>query len=69
MAGADPGLLKCTTTKMYYYMTSYSQVLLLRRVLRARMATEMYYYEDVLLHDQLQSGTTTEKGPKGTYGY
>ena len=33
------------------------------------MATEMYYYEDVLLHDQLQSGTTTEKGPKGTYGY
>ena len=33
------------------------------------MANAMYYYEDVLLHDQLQSGTTTEKGSKGTYGY
>ena len=32
---------------------------------RARMATAMYYYEHVLLHDQLQSHTITEKGSEG----
>ena len=46
-------LVKCTTTKMYYYTSSYSHVLLLRRILRACMATAMYYYGDVLLHDQI----------------
>ena len=33
------------------------------------MATAMFYYEHVLLHDKLKSRTTTEKGSKDMYDY